>query len=291
MLSWIMAGVEYSLDDKTITYMLGHDGLGMPAMRRLSERGALQDGDTDRGYRLDPRIVILTLGIKGSDSTDFYDKRGTLIEVFKPQTTAGTLRYVLNGTTRDLSCHMVEGLRFSDDDRNYLFQKCAVALKANDPTWYDPAGKNKVFALAIGTDTFLVPTEVPMTVGESALDMSQNITYNGTVKTYPRLRITGPVTSPVITHVQMDWKLDFTGTTIAAGEYYDIDLRYGYKTVTEDDGTNRIATLTSDSDLAEFCLLPAPEVGSGINTISVVGTAADPDTAVTMTYFERYLGL
>lgn len=292
MYDWIVGGTTYSLTDGTYFYLDGVTGTGLMPVRRLEERGPIQDGITDRGYRLDPRVIILSLYIKGDDYADTYDKREILYEAFKPHDSQGTLRFSYGGRTREIKANYIgDSLGLTDNAADYLVKAVTVALRCPDPTWYDPVGKSKVFALAIGSNTFLVPTEVPLTVGASSLDISQAITYSGTVKTFPRIRVTGPVTDCVITHEQMGWKLDFTGTTIAAGDYYDIDLRYGYKTVTEDNGTNRIAKLTSDSDLAEFCLLPAPEVGGGINTISVTGAAVDPDTAIAMTYFARYLGI
>ena len=293
MLSWIVAGVTYSLDDETITRLLGHDGLGMSPLHRLSERGPLQNGDTDRGFRLDPRVVLLTLGIHGSDMDDLYAKRSTLTDIFKPRTVAGKLRFERGTTVRDLDCHLIEGdgLRFSDNDRQYLWQRCVVALKASDPTWYDPAGASSLFNLGAGSDTLEVPMTIPMTVGVSTLDTSKTIVYPGTAKVFPRIRITGPVTNCIITHQQMDWKLDFTGTTIGSGEYFDIDLRYGRKTVIDQAGANQISTLTNDSDLAEYSLLPDPDVGGGNNTIGVTGASIDPSTEISLTYFVRYIGL
>lgn len=292
MYDWIVAGTTYSLDDGTYFYLDGVRGTGLMPTRRLEERGPIQDGITDRGFRLDPRVIILSLYIKGNDYADTYDKREILYQAFRAHNTPGKLRFSYGNRTREIEAHYIgDSLGLTDNAADYLVKFASVALRCPDPTWYDPNGKSSLFTLGIGLDTLTVPMVVPITVGASSLDVNQNITYSGNARTYPRIRITGPVTDCVITHEQTGWKLDFTGTTIGTGEYYDIDLRYGYKTVVDDSGNNRISTLTSDSDLAEFCLLPAPEVGGGINTISVVGDAVNPSTAIAVTYFERYLGI
>ena len=85
--------------------------------------------------------------------------------------------------------------------------------------------------------------------------------------------------------------MDFTDTTIATGHYYDIDCRYGYKTVLLDGTTNKIADLTAASDLATFHLAADPEVVGGANNINVTGSAIDANTKVTVTYTRRYIGI
>ncbi len=86
-------------------------------------------------------------------------------------------------------------------------------------------------------------------------------------------------------------KLDFTGTTVAAGHYYDIDCRYGRKSVKDEAGTNEIADLTSDSDLATFHLAAEPEAGGGVNSLRLTGSAVTTATKVELTYDTRYLGI
>jgi hypothetical protein len=49
-------------------------------------------------------------------------------------------------------------------------------------------------------------------------------------------------------------KLDFAGTTIAAGDWYEIDLRYGVKTIKDSNGVNKISALSANSNLATFRL-------------------------------------
>lgn len=97
---------------------------------------------------------------------------------------------------------------------------------------------------------------------------------------------------PVIIHEQTGHKLDFTDVTLGSGEWYEIDTRWDYLTVVDDNGDNQIDTLSDDSDLAEFAIYHAMEVGGGgANTFSVTGTGVDAATDVEIIYYTRYLGV
>jgi hypothetical protein len=288
MLRWIVAGVEYPLDGWTVAKLLDFEGFSMPPIRRLTERGSLQHGDTDRGFRLDPRILNLSLVINGTDMNDFYAKRATLSNIFKPRNTHGQLRFVRGSTVRQLDCHL---LQLSEGDRQYKTQKFVASLKANNPTWYDPTLVSVNFAMSLGGDLGEIPMVVPMLVGASVLDASQVINYQGNYETHPIVRITGPVTDVEITHVQTGYKLDFDGITIGAGEWIEVDTRYGRKSVVDNAGANRIADLTKDSDLSLFSIVPSPEVFGGINTINITGESVSAATSVSLSYYSRYIGV
>ncbi len=119
---------------------------------------------------------------------------------------------------------------------------------------------------------------------------SKTITYTGSFLSYPIVTITGPITDPVLTNVSTGEDLDFTGVTIAGGDTYTIDCRFGYKTVKNAAGVNKIADLTAGSDLATFHLGADPEVSGGANAFTLRGTGTDANTTVTVTYNERFVG-
>ncbi len=290
----IVAGSEKQLDGGNPYTYLGADGLGAAPRRRLSERGPQQNGETDLGYRLDPRVFNLAIQIEAADAGEFWDQRNDLIGWFAPYH-APIMRFELkNGAVRQIDAHLVGDLMMPDDNEyRGTIQRVALQLKAHDPTFYDPVGKSSTFALGGGGDTFPVPHEVPHGVGASTIDQLNTITYGGNWLSFPQLiRITGPIEDCVITNETTGDKLDFTGTTIVGGSHYDIDCRYGQKTVIDSGGVNRIADLTSDSDLATFHLAPdSAEAPGGVNSIRVTGQSVTEATAVTMNYFERYLGI
>jgi hypothetical protein len=129
-------------------------------------------------------------------------------------------------------------------------------------------------------------------IDEAAIfSASKTIVYGGSWRAYPVVTIVGPITDPVLTNATTGQKLDFTGITIASENTYIIDCRYGYKTVKNAAGVNKLADLTSDSDLAEFHIAPSGEVNAGNNAFTLTGTLTDANTQVTIAYNERFIGI
>ena len=285
-ISVIVAGVEHQLDGNAPYGYLGSDGLGAAPLQRLTERGAMQHGETDYGYRLDPRVFSLLLIINADNTADFWDQRSDLITWFAPYY-APTMRFELkNGNIRHIDCFHVGDLIMPDADFQGTVQRLAIQLKAPDPTFYDPEVRSITFGLAGGGDAFLIPTEIPHGIGASTLDQSIVISNSGNWLAYPhQIRITGPITDAVITNSTTDEKLDFTGTTIAGGDYYDIDVRPGHKSVVDSTGVNRVGNLSADSDLGTWHLMP------GDNSISVTGSSVTETTEAEIGFFEHYLGV
>jgi len=290
-LSAIVNGVTYSLDDGTYCYWVGDDGLGMAPLHRLSERGPLKHGDTDRGYRLDARMVRLVLAIVATTRASLFSKRSSLMGIFSPVNTKVILQMALDAGTYRLDTHYVAQMAMPSSERLGWNQTVVVDLKANDPTWYKSTGDSYSFSVGAGADLMEVPTVIPMSVGGTTVSATVPVTYSGNFPAYPRIRINGPIVSCVITNNSTGEKLDFTGTTISAGTYYDIDCRYGHKTIVDNSGTNRISNLTSDSDLSTWSLVPAPTVLGGVNSITAFGLSANQDTSVDINWTERYLGV
>jgi hypothetical protein len=119
---------------------------------------------------------------------------------------------------------------------------------------------------------------------------SKTLSYAGTWPAYPQIVIHGPITNPVLTNVSTGKVLAFTAT-IADGTFYSIDTRYGYKTVVDSAGVNRLGNLSAASDLAEFALLPAPDVAAGANAFTLSGTSTGANTKVVVRYNNRYGGI
>lgn len=290
MLYVIKNGIRTRLDDGVLSYFIGDEGWGMAPNHRLVERGPLQHGIGDRGFRLDPRVGTLILSLVGSSRQDMYTKRDTLMRLFTPDNNPVSILFDLD-TDRQIDCFFSSNMIFPSSSRDGFTQRVAISLLAPDPTFYDPVGLASSFDLGGGSDTLEVPTVVPMTVGASTLNKVNVIQYDGSWLTYPHLiRITGPITGAKITNESTGEILDFTGVTIAAANYYDINLLYGEKTIVNQVGTNKIADLDDDSDLATWHLAADPEVVGGSNSIRVEGTSITEATSVEISYFVRYIG-
>lgn len=286
--SWIVNGVETFLDDPEHgLYLLGVDGLGLPDFARFEERGPLQDGVTDMGFRYDARKVNIALGIYGVDVADLYVKRAALISKFKPSNTPGILRIVTgSGVIRQLDAFMLGGLSNDDRDRDYTYQKNVIALKCPDPAFYDLLASYTVIQGGGGGSAYVVNTPVPFTIGSSILDASESIPYDGSYDEYPIIRIIGPVTNPSIVHNLTGDKLAFGATTIAQGDWYEIDTRYGVKTVKDSSGVNKIGELSNDSDLATFRIIAGED-----NVLSATGSSITSSTMIEIVWHNRYLGI
>lgn len=292
MLDVIVDGVINSLDDGTLCFYLNDDGLGMAPIHRLKSRGPNQHGDTDMGYRLDPRVFQLFLEIQGNTLPDLFLRRHNLLGLLKPSDTVMKFRWTIGSNIRQIEAFCEGGLLMPSTERQGFTQKVAIILNAADPTFYDPSGKNLTFTLGGGSGTFAVPTPVPTSVGASTIDQTASITYLGDWETNPVLiRISGPITNAIITNNTTGEKFDFTGVTIAAGKYYDIDPRWAHKTIVDETGANKIADLTLDSDLSTWHLAPDPEAPGGINSIRVQGSGVTTATQVDMSWFERFIGI
>lgn len=288
----IVNGVEYDLNDASRYLWMSDDGLGMSPLHRIVERGPQQHGETDLGFRLDPRTIKLVIGAFGADDEEYWDIRRELLGIFTPTTSAIGLRFGLpNGDTRQIDVHVSGEFQIGSSDRKRIAHKIGMMLRASDPTFYDPTGQAYAFNIGGGSSGWTVATIVPSPIGSTNLAQSRTITYNGTWCTYPTVKITGPITNPVVTNNTTGEKLDFTGTTITAGHYYLIDTRFGVKTVLDDAGANQYSKLTSDSKLNTFHLEAHPVAPNGANDIQVSGTSITSATEVTMTFFSRFIGL
>ena len=285
----IRNGTEYAMNDGTYCYARGDDGWGAAHLLRLATHGPQQHGDTDEGFRLHPRTASLILSVNGSSWTNMLSRRATLLNIFSP---LDLLTIKWDGLDKQIDGYFAGSMDMSSRDRAGFMQTIAVTLKCPDPSFYNPTINTVVFGAAAGSGTFAVPMPVPHGVGAAAVDDSVGINYAGNWYSYPTIRITGPITDALITNVTTSEKLDFDGVTIAAGDYYDIDTSYGYKTVIDDSDVNKIADLTEDSDLATFHLQPdSSDAPGGSNSISVTGSSVTAATAVRLQYYTRYTGI
>jgi hypothetical protein len=437
----IVDGTTYNLSDANPFRVLSATGIGNAPVRRLEERGPLQDGVTDVGYRLDPRIINLEIAFRATSLGTADTHRDTLSALFSP--VGGRMVQLRvtrdDGAVRQIDCYAVGLLDMPAtlSDRVIAFQRVGVQLKAPNPVWYEPTQNSVPFTATsvsdwylggglvsganvltyaatpavgqvgtIGTPTYW--TILALTTGNPAsgtqslwsvpgideyfrqgtaavgtvqmetgvytgvffpagstvarwfqhgadepgrvkswygtaltLDwatgwvrplggntirwrdrgagvenwagsvthvavyntalnatqrsaveafiaggaLSGTATISGTWDEFPVISLVGPMSSPVITNYATGEQLSFTGATIAAGEAYQIDTRYGRKTVTNTAGSPVLDKLTDDSDLATFHLAP----GANYIQVSAAGTSAA--STVSLSYYNRYLGL
>lgn len=289
----ITGGVSHNLNNGSLCYTVGLQNLGDAPLHRITERGPQQHGDSDLGLRLDPRVFALILLVQSSNNSGYWTARKQLGQIFAPHVSSMSIKFVLdNGDVRQIDCNPIESPRPVDAREIYKLQRMSARFRAPNPTLYDPDEVLEIFALGGGGGAFTVPTPVPTEIGASSLDQSKALEYTGTWYTHPIVKIQGPITDPVIENETTGEKLDFTGTTIGAGDYYEIDTRYEYKTVKDSNGADKMADLTTDSDLATFHL-EHDDRGTGVknNNIKVTGSSINEATEIYFRYKIRYAGI
>ena len=294
MICWVRNKQTLRLDQKPFL-LFDHDGFGIPKAVRIEDSGPLQHGTSDRGMKLPARDIVLYVQMFADDWEDYYEKRAELARWFSPFGNAGVLRVTEDGVGGsngggglEISGYAVEGLEYPGSDREGLNQIVPIVLHCANPFWQDIESSSVTFSAGGGSDTFKVPTVVPFKVGASTMLVSQFVDYVGDADAYPVIKVFGPVTDFKIwqANTKATTLLDFTGTTIAAGDWYEIDLRYGVKTIKDSNGVNKISTLSANSNLATFRLFAGAS-----NYISMTGTGITSSTMAQLTWKNAYGGI
>jgi hypothetical protein len=281
-------GVSFGLP----VYLTGTVNFGMAPSHRITQRGPFQQGDTDIDFRLDPRIMSLPIVVPTTSIDDHFYYRNLLLNIFKPGNDASNVAVVFtNGATefiRFINVKILSSLTMDTDSKDFNIRG-VIQLRADDPTWYDVYGYEATLTSPIlGTPTpYPKPYAVPY--GSAGIGGITNILYEGTWICYPVLTAVGPLTDLTITDalghvISID-------TPIPASTYISIDLKYGAKTVVDQDGVNRFAWLDINSDLINWALYPSPFVSDGNNAISVSATGTDGGSSVSINWLPRFIGV
>jgi hypothetical protein len=282
-------GVQFGIP----VYLTGTVNFGMSPSHRITQRGPFQEGDTDIDFRLDPRIMSLPIVVPASSIDEHFIYRDKLLNIFKPGNDTSRLEvYFSDGPVqyiRYIDVKILSSLTLDTDSKDFNIRG-VIQLRADDPTWYD--GLNYYEAtltspILVTPTTYPKPYEVPY--GSAGIGGITVILYEGTWISYPVLTAVGPLTDLTITDalghvISID-------TPIPASTYISIDLKYGAKTVIDQDGVNRFAWLDINSDLINWALYPDPYVQDGANTISVSATGTDGGSSVSINWVPRFIGV
>lgn len=278
-------GVALDISDMRHYAVESSDGFGMAPLHRITERGPLQHGQTDRGYRLDARLIQMVIALRAGGWSEMYARRRELLSFLSPMSDCILRHTQPDGTMRQIGVRLTDGPTFSSKDRLVdRVQRAAIRLTCDDPAWYDPERKSIRATGGSGGTGFQFPGAVPWQFGGSSVDVDVVVDYGGDWVDYPELQVNGPIENARIENQDTGDVLEFSGL-IDAGEYVVIDLRYGAKTVIDGAGDNRISMLTGDSNLATWRLVPGP------NTINFSGGNAGAATSLVVRWYDRYLGV
>ena len=263
---------------------LGDQGFGLAPLHRITQRGPMQQGDTDVDFRLDPRVLQIPLFVNTTTIDDYYAARGRLLSVFSPSNTVGTITVTTTAWTRSIDVKVLGGLSFDTDPKVGYGLRTVIQLRADDPTWYDIISQTIVGASAIAGTPTAYPVVYPRTYGTANINTTTTFVNNGTWLSYPIITAIGPISGLVITNNTTGQVITTSGS-ISAGRTYTYDLRYGKKTVYDDLGNNQIATVAASSNLATWAIV------KGINSISIAATSSSSPASVQIVYYVRYVGI
>lgn len=300
-----VAGKAWNLNDDLLLRLLDYD-LGPPPVRRLSRTYPTQHGDTDTGYRYEPRFLNLFWGVMAHTNEQYMSIRRTLAHVFAARDEAVQLTFDFG--YRRVTCDAVLDGTLLESDRIGAAGKTSGIFKCSDPRFYDPDIRTQIFNLASAGSTGVgweIPWEIPWDVAPYALQMSTQILYaadfEAAAPEYPRITIRGPVSSPIIVNETTGEQLNLGangGLELAGGEMVQILLNGAYdatgRDIVDAAGDSLTHFLTADSDFGSWHLAPPGErlssggFSTGLNVITVTGLDVSPASQITINYHHRY---
>lgn len=141
-LAAIVGSTTVTLSDGAPFTLRAARGMGGADIRRVTTRGAAQHGDTDKGYRLNPRQIELVIGFRATTDAILDGYRDTLTSIFKPlPATPVKLRVTRDdGVVRQIDCNVVGPIviKLLPEHRPGHYHEAKIQLRAADPAWYNP---------------------------------------------------------------------------------------------------------------------------------------------------------
>ena len=138
----------------------------------------------------------------------------------------------------------------NDWDHVFRIGRVALQFHATDPRVYDDNQSSSSTAAATSGGGRTYNRVYNLTYAAGGAGGSITATNNGNFPTRPTARIDGPVTDPRIENVTAGKFLQFSGLTLAAGDWLDID--FANRTVLLNGTASRYGFLTSTSSFWEL---------------------------------------
>ena len=275
------------------------DGMGLPPIQHWTTRSPHQDGRSHWGYAVQPRVLNLTLYLRGCDRADMYAKRRANVAMLSPRNGAMKLRLI----TPDLLKYelhdvwVTAGYELSSQDQPVPRKQIGgVQLTAYDPIWKwvnSPLGagesRDAEGRTCVADDTWtltaalVLPFTGPYLLGTTTGTNTLTCTNDGSWATRPVITVEGPIEDWLINNATNGYFLSWDGYSVAAGETITIDIPD--KTVTSS-VSGDVSTYLS-GDTGSFVLDP------GANTIDVYasGGVVNLTTEVSVCWYVELLGV
>lgn len=272
-----------------IVMMPGATGLDAPPYELHSDDSPNLDGGMFRDARAVAREIMLPVFLYGIDRQTVKSLKRKLISSLNPKKGYSVLKFVEgDATPRYLRCYYKSGMEGSEttDEAGFTWKKYAIQLTAYDPYFYGDDVRVAEWAFGTG-DAFLNTTSFfPLHIN-AGLVVGSNIDLSnpGDVEAWPIWELTGPIrgfhfTSPSGESFGITAPVDGSNT-VPAGRTLTVDTRPGYKTLTDDLGTNYWPRLDTNPELWQV-----PE-GDSVATVDIL--PGSDNASVRLSFEPMYL--
>lgn len=220
-------------------YFTGIDGRGAVGSTVQAQRKAAGDGAFPSPAYLTERVFTVSAGLVAPD-------RPSLIAAFDRVQAAASINaqqvWVTAGGAQRYALAQRQG-EVTIKDESELYMLFDLQFLAGDPRWF----ADDLIATAqlpSATGGLTVPLTVPFTIASSVISGTCALTNPGNMVGKVSLRIDGPCTGPVITHVASGAQLVIASSyALVAGNWLEIDM--DAHTVRENGQADRSAYVTS----------------------------------------------
>ena len=287
--SYILNATKYK--DRVI---ISEEGLGMPSIEYITQRGPFQHGESMVDYFLHPRTIQYIIRHKFCSYQAYINGRAEILDQFRPNKapvgTFGVLkRHYPDGSKRYINVMIEEGPNFAPHRGGWdewAYDE-TIRFVAHDPIWYDPTYRTIALTDATQEEHLVFPITFPILFGVTVFTVVPGIyavNNQGNWLDYPTIVIQGPITNPSITNMTTGETLALN-TTIPDSYSAVFTLEYGNKRVFLNTGEDLMPYITEDSDLTTFHIDP------GINVLIGSGIDTSPLTYFEVRWHDRYIGV
>lgn len=281
---------------------------GLPPIEFVTERAYRQDRLTEFSWNLSPRSFALRQTVEGCSRADLFAERGAVLNATKPNRHVGYTRTATpvtytfvreDGTKRAIKGRPISPAfgPTSEDEWTEWEYTDDIQIECFDPLWFNPTQQSCVGVGesedALVFSAYFGAASTWYFASASALIFDCAISYvnseSALFETMPKFLITGAASSFAIQHVELGLSLNYRAA-VASSEVLTLDLD-ARTLISSVDGLDYWGYLTEDDDIEPFKIYPAPQVTSGLNTIRGSIDGSDGNTAFTVQYYERFIGI
>ncbi len=277
-------GITYQLYGGAPARFIALDGVGIPPLRRILQKSPTQHGATDKGFRLEPRRMTLTLYIDADTTLQADAYRDALTNIFAPTNDPLRLRITKkDGSERQIDCYLDGQIDYPMSSRIGASHAVVVPLVAPEPAFYAPTMREEHTSLASSPAEYAVPMA--------------GYTWDD----WPVFRVTGPITDFQIEHKVSTTQVDVLTLSgdIPAGDTWQFDFRPGEKHVFEVFSLLQKMAFVDLATVGAFSTMRvlSDKAAKAINAAAVsnrfiyTGTGLTAASKVIMYYYRRYLTL